>query len=101
MSKGLLALGGSSVLLGVSAALLLTRRGLGPVLLGVGIGCFGIMALTHVFEAFSIFPWLQWGRPDSLGHFIDLMAAVLGVALVATSLLLSRLARRRGNPDAS
>jgi len=37
----------------------------------MGIGCFAVMALTHVFESFSVLPSLGWGRAHSVGHFID------------------------------
>ena len=93
--KGLLALAAACVFLGVSVSLLLTRRGLGSVLQAMGLGCFGVMALTHVFEAFSILPALGWGKPHSVGHFIDLVAAVLGVTFVTTSFWLGGA---RGNP---
>ena len=91
--KGLLALAAASVFLGVCVVLFLTRRGLTSALQALGIGCFGVMALTHVFEEFSMLPELGWGRPHSVGHFIDLMAALLGLTLVSTSFLL----RRRGH----
>ena len=86
--KGLLALAAACVFLGVFVALFLTRRG--SRLQALGIGCFGVMALTHVFEEFSFLPELGWGQPQSVGHFIDLVTAVLGVALVTTSFLLWR-----------
>ena len=86
--KGVLALAFTCVLLAVSAARLLTGTSLAFALQAFGIGCFAIMAATHVFEAFSVLPTLGWGRPDSGGHFIDLIAALLGVALVAASFLL-------------
>ena len=90
--KGFLALGAACVFLGVSAALFLTRRSLGPALQAFGLACFGIMALTHVFEAFAILPTLGWGQAHTVGHFIDLSAALLGVAFVTASFLL----RQRG-----
>jgi len=93
--KGLLALAGACVFLGVSASLLLTRRSLGAVLQALGLGCFGVMALTHFFEAFSILPALGWGKPHTIGHFIDLVAAVLGVTLVTASFWLGGV---RGDP---
>jgi len=86
--KGLLALAVACVFLIVSVALLLTRRGLGAVLQALGLGCFAVMALTHVFEAFSVLPSLGWGQPHSVGHLIDLVAALLGIALVTVSFLL-------------
>lgn len=86
--RGLLSLAGACVFVGVSAALFVTRRDLGSALLATGIGWFGVMALTHVFESFSILPAFGWGRPRSVGHFIDLVAALLGVTFVTLSFLL-------------
>jgi hypothetical protein len=80
--KGLLALVGACVFLGVSLALLLTRHNLASTLKALGLGCFAVMALTHAFEAFAIFPTLGWGQSRSVGHYIDLIAALSGVALV-------------------
>lgn len=93
--KGLLALAAACVFLGVCAVLVLTRRGLSSALQALGIG--GVMALTHVFEKFSILPELGWGRPHSVGHFIDLVAALLGVTLVTTSFLLWRRDHHRSD----
>ena len=88
--KGSLALAAACVFLAVSAVLLLTRRGVVAMLQALGVGCFGVMALTHFFEAFSILPSLDWGQPRGAGHVIDLTAALLGVTLMATSFLLRR-----------
>ena len=92
--KGVLALSGACVFLCASVALLWTRRGFVSVLLALGLGCFSVMALTHVFEAFSILPKLGWGQPHSVGHLIDLVAALLGVTFVTTSFLV-----RSARPD--
>jgi hypothetical protein len=97
--KGLLALVAAGVFLGVAVILLLTRKSLGAVVQGLGIGCFAVMALTHVFRAFSILPGLGWGQPHSVGHFVDLVAALLGVALVTTSFLLQYVHRNPHRPD--
>jgi hypothetical protein len=79
--KGLLALIAACVFLSVSLALFLTRRDLGSRLQALGLSCFGVMALTHAFEVFAIFPALGWGQPRSVGHYIDLIATLSGVAL--------------------
>lgn len=99
--KGLLALAAVCVFLAVSAAVFVTRRGLASALLALGIGSFAVMALTHVFESFSILPAFGWGQPHSVGRLIDLVAALLGIAFVTTGFLIHRrLApsnnRRRG-----
>jgi hypothetical protein len=93
--KGLLALLAAGMFLTVSMAIFLTRRGLPAALQALGIGCFGVMALTHVFEAFSILPAFGWGQPHTMGHLIDLVAALLGVMCVTTSFLLWRRDQRR------
>ena len=51
-----------------------------------------IVALTHLFEALDMFPWMHWGVEDSLGHYLDLSSAVLGLALFPTGYLLHTLA---------
>jgi hypothetical protein len=83
--KGLLALAAAFLFLGVSLVLFLTRRSMASKPQTVGLSCFGIMALTHVFEAFAIFPSLGWGKPRSIGHYADLIAALSGVALLVAS----------------
>ena len=93
--KGLLALLAAGVFLTVSMAIVLTRRGLPAALQALGVGCFGVMALTHVFEAFSMLPAFGWGQRHTMGHLIDLVAALLGVMCVTTSFLLWRRDQRR------
>ena len=84
--KGALALAGTAALL-VGAAILYRRRGtLDAALQLLGVACFVVVALAHVFEALAILPALGWGHPRSVGHYIDMAAAVLGVTLVSASL---------------
>jgi hypothetical protein len=52
----------------------------------LGVACFVVVALTHAFEAFAILPALGWGQPRSIGHYIDLGAAILGITLVFAGL---------------
>ncbi len=86
--KGLLALVAACVFLGVSLALFLTRRAVASTLQALGLLCFGVMALTHAFEVFGIFPTLGWGQPRSAGHYIDLIAALSGVVLTVAGFAL-------------
>ena len=95
--KGIVALAGAIVFLAVSAALYITRRDLGSALLAAGIGWFAVMALTHFFESFSILPAFGWGRPNSVGHFIDLAAALLGITFVTIGFLVHRRAAPSNN----
>src|SRR5438105_8759475 len=85
--EGILALAATSTLL-VGLAILYRRRGtVGSALQLLGVACFVVVALTHVFEALAILPALGWGQPRSVGHYIDLGAAVLGVTLASAGLL--------------
>jgi hypothetical protein len=40
------------------------------------------MVLTHVAEAMSWIPGMGWGLPNSPGHYLDLLSAIAGVALL-------------------
>jgi hypothetical protein len=69
------------------------RRSTGSALLLLATLCFIVAALTHVFEALGILSGFGWGRPDTLGHYIDLTAAMLGLTLLAIGLGLSVVRR--------
>jgi hypothetical protein len=58
-------------------------------------GCLLVVVLAHVSEALRLFPWMLWGRPDSVGHFVDLLSAVLGLTLFPIGYLLHALAKQR------
>src|SRR5262252_1526514 len=38
-----------------------------------------IVLLAHLCEAAQIFPWMQWGQEQSVGHYVDLSGAVLAL----------------------
>jgi hypothetical protein len=41
-----------------------------------------IVLLTHVAEALHALPGMGWGQPDSLGHYLDLLSAIIGVGFL-------------------
>lgn len=55
-----------------------------------GAICLTLVVLTHVAEHFHLVPIMGWGLPDSPGHYLDLISAILGIVL-----LLAALAWRR------
>ena len=71
-----------------------TRRSAPVGLLLVAALCFVGVATMHVFEAFGIFSAVGWGQPNSVGHYLDLSAAMLGVTLLVTAMLLFWIRRR-------
>ncbi len=52
----------------------------GRYLMLLGAGCLIIVVLTHVCETFHLFPLMGWGLKHSPGHYLDLSAAILGLA---------------------
>ena len=54
-----------------------------------------IVVLTHLFETLHLFPSMNWGRPHSVGHYLDLISTVLGVSLFSIGYLLHSQTTRR------
>lgn len=44
----------------------------------VGAGLLLVVMFAHVCEVFGLIPSLGWGRPGTVGHYIDLISAVAG-----------------------
>lgn len=70
-----------------------------------GAACLLLVVLTHLCEALSLLPAMRWGADDSIGHYLDISAAVLGVILFTAGYLAHAFARNRvaqpyGQPDA-
>ncbi len=53
-----------------------------------------VVVLAHVAERFALWPSMGWGQPHSLGHYMDLASAVLGVGLLAAAAVLAFASRR-------
>jgi hypothetical protein len=66
----------------------------GRCLLLLGFICLAIMVFAHVAERFHLFPGMGWGLPDSPGHYLDLVSAVLGCALLIAGVLIGFNRRR-------
>ncbi|SRR5258706_6153159 len=60
----------------------------------LGAGFLVMVALTHICEALNLFPWMRWGRPDSIGHYLDFSSAILGLTLFPLGLLCTKLSSR-------
>jgi hypothetical protein len=79
--RGLLPLVPACVLFAGSIILFFSRKTVGYSLQLIGAGCLVVVALTHTFEAFHVFPWMHWGFEHSVGHYIDFWSAMLGFTL--------------------
>jgi hypothetical protein len=57
-----------------------------------------VVVLAHVSETFHLLPWMHWGEPGSIGHYIDFWSAVLGLTMFPAGYLCHTLTKRRGSP---
>ena len=93
--RSLLLLVPASALLAAALVLFRRAKGAGAFLLVVGAGFFLLVVLTHICEALDLLPWMRWGRPDSVGHYLNLCSAILSLTLVSLGYVLTRRRGRR------
>jgi len=94
LAKALAAFVPASVLFVGSMVWRRRERTAGSFLQVLGAGCLVVVVLTHVSEALQLFPWMHWGLKHSAGHYLDLVSAVLGLALFPLGYLLNNLRKR-------
>src|SRR6266853_515278 len=64
-----------------AAIIWLRKRSIFSFLQFLGATGLVIVILTHAFEALRLFPGMRWGSQHSVGHYLDLSCAILGVTL--------------------
>jgi hypothetical protein len=69
----------------------------GRIFLLVGLARLLMVVLTHIAEAFHIFPAMGWGLPNSVGHDLDLVSAILGAALLLLGFVANAVTRRKNS----
>lgn len=79
--KALIASVPIAVLLLGAAVLYIRTRQLSALVQLLGAASLLVVVFAHVFEASGLFPSLGWGAEGSIGHYIDLAAALSGLAL--------------------
>ena len=92
--KALIALVPASMLLSGSIVLFFKRKAAYSLLQLLGSGGLVVVVLTHICEALQLFPWMHWGLEHSIGHYLDLSSALLGVTLFPVGYLLHALRER-------
>ena len=70
-------------------------KAVGSLLQLLGAGCLVVVILTHVCEALQLLPFMHWGSSYSMGHYLDLWSAVLGLTLFPLGYLCTRLTRKQ------
>jgi hypothetical protein len=89
--KSLVALVPACVLFSGSVVLFSREKTVFSFLQLLGSGCLVVVVLTHVCEALHLFPWMHWGLEHSVGQYLDLWSAVLGLTLFPIGYLLHAL----------
>jgi hypothetical protein len=59
----------------------------GRSLLLFGFVCLTVTVLTHIAEGLHLLPIMGWGLPESPGHYLDLVSAVFGCALLIAGMI--------------
>jgi hypothetical protein len=64
----------------------------------VGAGALLLVVVSHIFEALHVFSWMQWGMEGSVGHYVDLFSAAIGITVFSIGYLLSAMVMRPAVP---
>ncbi len=83
-----------SFLFFASAVIFVRRKTAFSLVQFVGAGSLVVVVVAHVCEGLHLFPSMRWGDARSVGHYVDLSAAALGLTLLPTGYLLDRRERR-------
>ena len=92
--KALVALVPASMLLFGSLVLFFRRKTVSSSLQLLGAGCLVVVVLTHICEALHLFASMDWGLEHSLGHYLNLWSAVLGITLFPLGYLFHALTKQ-------
>jgi hypothetical protein len=91
--KALVALALASILFCVATIAFLSARRLSSYLQLAGAAALLSVVIAHICEGLELLPWMHWGEPDSAGHYVDLVSAVLGLTLLPLGFLLHIVAK--------
>ena len=99
MKAALVAIGALvALLVAVSARRVIRESTSAAILQLSGAGLLLVMVLTHFAEALSVLPQMGWGRPNTPGHYLDLVSAVAGIVLVVAGIALRVIGTARKVP---
>lgn len=87
-------MGPSGLLFTAACILFLRAKTAATSLQWAGSVCRVWVAVFHIFEAPEVLPQMGWGQEGSVGHYLDMTCAVLGVGLFSVGYLLGAIGRR-------
>ncbi|HZR04385.1 MAG TPA: hypothetical protein VFA61_00990 [Candidatus Udaeobacter sp.] len=93
--KAFIALIPACMLFAGSVVIWLRKKSVFAFLQFLGAASLVIVVLAHVFEALRFFPSMGWGSKNSVGHYLDLICAILGFSLFPAGYLVHALKMRR------
>lgn len=97
--KAFIALIPASALLAGSVVIWLSTKSASALLQLFGSAGLVVVVLAHMFEAFRVFAWMHWGSKDSIGHYLDLLCAILGFTLFSVGYLMHAIKMRAGRNE--
>jgi hypothetical protein len=95
--KGLIALIPASLLFSGSIIVLSKGKTVASYLQLLGAGCLVLVAICHIFEGLHLLPWMNWGLQYTVGHYVDLWSAVIGLTLFPLGYFFHALAHRHAS----
>ncbi|MBO0734879.1 MAG: hypothetical protein J2P49_11315 [Methylocapsa sp.] len=60
-----------------------------------GSACLIVVVLTHIAETAGLLTSMGWGLPNSAGHYLDFISAILGLTLFPLGIFAEAVARRK------
>ena len=79
--KPFVALIPACVLFAGSAIIFLRRKSPSSFFQLLGAAALVVVVFAHVLEALRVWSQMGWGSQNSIGHYLDLSCAILGVTL--------------------
>jgi uncharacterized membrane protein len=79
----------SAIFLGCAVSFARERTGWRAVQL-FGSFCLVVVVFAHVAEAFHLLRGMGWGLPNTPGHYLDLLSAIIGIILLPLGYVLAR-----------
>jgi hypothetical protein len=98
LTKAVIALLPTGILLVGSTVMCLRKTRTWSVLQLLGAAGMVVVAFSHICEALQILPWMRWGQGNSVGHYLNLFGAIIGVTLFPLGFLLHAHAMKRDTP---
>lgn len=93
LSRAAVMLAPTLVLLGTSFVSYRAKKTLPSFMQFAGASFMLVVVFAHICEGFSILAFMGWGKEGTIGHYLDLSSAILGVTLFAVGSVL-RVASR-------